>query len=593
MVVIMNSWSSVRMGCRVMRRMYSTVTSRSLVNDGNCASLRNDSVRSSSSHEQNIVKSPYLDITVPDINLIDFVWEMVDIYPDRTALVCALTGRRYTYAESRGIARRFAASLCRAGFKHGNVLAVVLPNVPEFPLVLFGALEAGMVVTTVNPVFTPEEIGKQLRDSGAVGVVTISDIYSKVSKAVAVLEAERKSKIPIILTPGLEDKAIPRGTINFQDMTHKGIDTSNLGAHNMLSPDSLVVLPYSSGTTGLPKGVKLSHRHLITNCLQVLSEPKICRAERATDDFREIVPALLPFYHIYGLLSLAIASLYCGAKVVTVPTFEPAQFISTVVKYKATALYLVPPVIQFMSSHPDVKTSDFETVRLVNSGAAPIGYNDVERLLEKAPHVEFTQGYGLTESSPAATILEKGSTNYKSCGKPIPNTEMKIVNMDTNMNLGPGEAGEVCIRGPQVMAGYHNNPQATAETIDPSGWLHTGDMGYYDEENDFYIVDRYKELIKVKGLQVAPAELEDILRSHPGVADAAVIGVPDQRSGEVPKAFIVSKGPKLTEDDVKKFMAGKVSRHKHLTGGAEFVTTIPRNPSGKILRKKLKEMYCK
>lgn len=573
--------------------MYSTIISRSLASDGNWVSLRNDNVCSLSTQEQNIVKSPYLDISVPDINLIDFVWEMVDIYPDRTALVCALTGRKYTYAESREIARRFAASLRRAGFKHGNVMAVVLPNIPEFPLVLFGALEAGMVVTTVNPVFTPDEIGKQLRDSGAVGVVTISDIYSNVSKAVGMMETERKSKIPIIITPGLEDKAIPRGTINFQDMTHKGIDTSNLGADDMLSPDSVVVLPYSSGTTGLPKGVKLSHRHLITNCLQVLSEPKICAAVRATNDFREIVPALLPFYHIYGLLTLAIASLYLGAKVVTLPKFEPAHFISTVVKYKATALYLVPPLIQFMGSHPAVKTSDFESVMLVNNGAGPIGCNDVERLLKKAPHVRFGQGYGLTESSPAATVLEKGSTKYISCGKPIPNTEVKIINMDTNMNLGPGEAGEVCIRGPQVMVGYHNNPQATAETIDSSGWLHTGDMGYYDEENDFYILDRYKELIKVKGLQVAPAELEDILRSHPGVADAAVIGVPDQRSGEVPKAFIVSKGPKLTEDDVKTFVAGKVSRHKHLVGGVEFVTTIPKNPSGKILRKKLKEMYSK
>lgn len=584
----MKLWSSLRLGCRVITRTYSSVATRRPV-----ASLSCDSGRSLSTQEQNIVRSPYADISVPDISLNEFVWEMVDKYPEHTALVCALTGRKYTYGESRAIARRFAASLLKMGFKCSDTLAVVLPNIPEFPLVLFGAIEAGCIVTIVNPVFTPDEIRKQLGNSGAVGVVTIPEIYSNVSKAVSTLEAERKSKIPVIITPGLEVKSIPQATINLLDMTHKDIDTSVLSGDGRLNPGSVAVLPYSSGTTGLPKGVKLSHRQLITNCLQVISEPKISSTKRATSDFQEVIPALLPFYHIYGLLSLAIGSLHQGSKVVTVPKFEPAHFISTVAEYKATMLYLVPPLIQLMGSSPDIKSSHFESVNTINNGAAPVGPNDVERLLKKAPNVRFSQGYGLTECSPVASVLEKGSSKYTSSGKPLPNTEMKVMNLETKMNLGPGESGEICIRGPQVMLGYHNNPQATAETIDNSGWLHTGDMGYYDEDNDFYIVDRYKELIKVKGLQVAPAELEDILRSHPGIADAAVIGIPHDRSGEVPKAFIVLKEPKLTEDDVKKFVAGKVSEHKHLTGGVQFVSAIPKNPSGKILRRNLKEMYSK
>ncbi|KDR16255.1 probable 4-coumarate--CoA ligase 3 isoform X2 [Zootermopsis nevadensis] len=592
----MNSWSTLQLGLRIVkngRRTYRTMTSRRVGAVQKWTSFSNESARNLSTQEQNVVKSPYPDISVPDITLVDFVWDMVDKFPDSTALVCSLTGRKYTYAESRAIARRFAVSLRKAGFKHGDVIAVVLPNIPEYLHVLFGAIEAGMVVTTVNPGFTSDEILKQLRDSGATGIVTISEVYPNVSKAVSTLEAERKRRIPVIITPGLEDKTIPQGTINFQEMTHKGIDTSNLAADDRLSADNVVVLPYSSGTTGFPKGVKLSHRHLVTNCLQVLSEPKLNSPVRASHGCQEVLPALLPFYHIYGLLSLAIGSLYYGQKIITIPKFEPVHFLSSIAKNKATTLYLVPPLIHFIASHPDVKSSYFESVTLINNGAASVGLNDVERLLKKAPHVSFSQGYGLTESSPVACILEKGSTKYTSSGKPIPNTEMKIINMDTNMNLGPGEAGEVCIRGPQVMMGYHNNPQATAETIDSSGWLHTGDMGYYDEESNFYIVDRYKELIKVKGSQVAPAELEDILRSHPGIADAAVIGVSDQRSGEVPKAFIVTKQEELTEDDVKKFVAEKVSQHKHLKGGVEFIAAIPKNPTGKILRRKLKEMYSK
>ncbi|KAJ4444145.1 hypothetical protein ANN_05934, partial [Periplaneta americana] len=592
----MNAWSSLRLGCRAVRtavrQPYNAATGR-VVAAGNFATVNNDFVRHQSTQEQNIIKSPYKSISVPDVSLPDFVWEMVDTIPDQIALSCAVTGREYTYAEARAIARRFAASLLKAGFKPGDTLAIVLPNLPEFPILLLGAVECGIIVTTVNPAFTAGEIEKQLRNSGAIGVVTIPEVYPNVAKALSVLEPERKSKIPVIISPGIEDNSIPQGTINLQEMIHKDIDVSNLHSNHKLNPDDVVVLPYSSGTTGLPKGVMLSHRNLVTNCLQICSEPKLVGAERATSDFQEVLPALLPFYHIYGLLGLAIASLNFGMKIVTVPKFEPAHFIKTIVQYKATVLYLVPPLIQFMGAHPDVKAEYFNSVKFINNGAAPAGPNDIERLLKKAPQVRFGQGYGLTETSPVVCVSEKGSKKYTSSGRPIPNTEMKVINRDTGENLGIGQPGEICIRGPQVMLGYHNNPQATAETIDSSGWLHTGDMGYYDEEKDFYILDRYKELIKVKGLQVAPAELEDLLRSHPLVADAAVIGIPDERSGEVPKAFIVAKDQKLTEEDLKKFVAEKVSEHKHLAGGVQFISAIPKNPSGKILRRQLKETYSK
>lgn len=541
----------------------------------------------------NIVKSPYQDAVIPNVNLVDFVWGMVEKVPEKTALICAVTGRKYSYADACKISHRFAISLQKAGYKKNDVIAVVLPNTPEFPLVFFGAVEAGMIITTVNPVFTPDEIVKQLRNSGAICVVTIPEVHGNVYKAVKILEAERKTKIPIIVSLGITDTPAPEGAIKLQDMTSSSIDGSSLLQNKEFNFEDIVVLPYSSGTTGLPKGVQLSHRNLITNCLQVQSEPKICSATRTSGDFQDVIPALLPLYHIYGLVAICISSLHLGSKIVTVPKFEPVHFITTIAKQKASVLYVVPPLIQFMGSHPDIKGSQFDSVRIINNGAAPVGPNDVERLLAKAPHITFMQGYGLTETSPVCCILEKGSNKYMSSGKPIPNTEMKIINRDTGTSLGPDEPGEVCVRGPQVMLGYHNNAEATAETIDSSGWLHTGDLGYYDQDKDFFIVDRYKELIKVKGLQVAPAELEDILRSHSGIADAAVIGIPDERCGEVPRAFIVPKDSKLTENDVKTFISGKVSEHKQLAGGVEFLTAIPKNPSGKILRRKLKEMYCK
>ncbi|KAJ9590143.1 hypothetical protein L9F63_016728, partial [Diploptera punctata] len=548
------------------------------------------------SEDVNVVKSPYKNVTVPNVNIVDFTWNMVDKVPDKTALaftatvamvilkISGLTNQKaditYAHIMANGIKRQTVDKLPVS--RQPLRMPVVLPNTPEFPLVFFGAIRAGLIVTTVNPVFTPDEIVKQLRDSGAVCMVTIPEIHGNVHKAVKIMEAERRGKIPIIVTAGMTDTAVaPDGSIKLEDMTSSSVDVSGVVSTQMNSEDVVCCR------------VRLSHRNLITNCLQIQDEPQLCAAIKASGDFQEVVPALLPFYHIYGMVALAIASLHFGSKIVTVPKFEPVHFITTIVKQKATLLYLVPPLIQFMASHPDVKSSYFDSVRVVNNGAAPVGPNDVDRLLKKAPQITFSQGYGLTETSPVCSLMEKGSKKYMSSGKPLPSTEMKVINRETGVSLGPDEPGEVCVRGPQVMLGYHNNPQATAETIDSAGWLHTGDMGYYDKDNDFYIIDRYKELIKVKGLQVAPAELEDILRSHPGVTDAAVIGIPDERKGEVPRAYIVLKDSKLSESEVKKFVSDKVSEHKQLAGGVEFVDAIPKNPSGKILRRKLKELYNK
>lgn len=581
----MNAWRSLLHGCRAGRRSFGTVISQREVTFkiGNAS-------RCLSTQGPNIITSPYKDVEIPNVTLIDLVWDMVEKFPDHPALVCGITGRGYTYAESRAIARRFAASLHKAGFRSGDVVAVALYNCPEFHLVMLGAIEAGMIVSTINPEYTPEEMRRQLIDSGAKCMVTTPESFPSVSKAVKETEPAVKSKIPIIVTPGLTSTGLPQGAIDFREMIHKDIDTSNLSSVKKPSPDDVAVMPYSSGTTGLPKGVKLSHRNLITNCLQMCLTPELWIVDPTTSDRQEVVLGVLPFFHVYGLSSILISSLYFGAKVVTLPQFKPDVYLSTLVKHKATVLYMVPPLVQFLGAHPNVTGQHFETVRFVTSGAGPIGQSDAQRVLDKAGHINFIQGYGLTETSPLVSILNRKSTNLSSSGVPIPNTSVKVVNLETGESVGPGVVGELCVQGPQVMLGYHNNPKATAETIDSEGWLHTGDIGYYDEHKHLFIVDRLKELIKVKGFQVAPAELEEILRQHPAVGDVAVIGVPHERWGECPKAFIVPKDSKLTEDEVKNFVAGKVSEYKQLAGGVQFVPAIPKNNSGKILRRKLKEM---
>jgi len=286
--------------------------------------------------------------------------------------------------------------------------------------------------------------------------------------------------------------------------------------------------------------------------------------------------------------------LYQGAFTKTVPKFEPETFIKGIREHKPTCIHLVPPLISFMAASPEFTKKEFESIHSIMGGAAPIGEALISRLLQKAEkYFFFQEGYGMTESSPVTHILPASTKNTKigSCGIVMPGTECKLVDPSTGEILGRQERGEICVRGPHVMKGYFKNEKATAETIDSEGWLHTGDIGLYDDEDCFYVVDRMKELIKVKGLQVAPSELEDLLRTHPDVADVAVIGIPDERAGELPRAYIVRKGDKLSDKDIKSFIAEKVSDHKRLNGGVEFLSEIPKAASGKILRRELKAAY--
>ena len=340
-----------------------------------------------------------------------------------------------------------------------------------------------------------------------------------------------------------------------------------------------VVLPYSSGTTGLPKGVMLTHRNLVAN---------LCQCESAIPyDQDSSGLAALPFFHIYGMQVLMNGLLANGCTVISMPRFDLVQALELIQEHRITHFFAVPPMILALAKQPIIDQYDLSSLELVMSGAAPLGAELSEEAATRI-QCDVIQGYGMTELSPVSHMTPPGQYRPGSVGVTVPNSECRIVDPETGEDKAVGEEGELWIRGPMVMAGYLNNPKATEETIDNDGWLHTGDVAVIDEFEHVYIVDRVKELIKYKGFQVPPAELEALIISHPAVADVAVIGIPDDESGELPKAFVTLKPDmEVSEIEIRDFVAEKVATYKQIRM-VEFIDEIPKSPSGKILRRFLR-----
>jgi acyl-CoA synthetase (AMP-forming)/AMP-acid ligase II len=535
------------------------------------------------------VKSPHPDIPeIKDVTVQEMVWSKLSKGKDREKLVafkCGLTGRKYTFGELYKYSRAFAASLIHAGFKKGDILGVVLPNVPEYAIVYLGALEAGLIVSPVNPAYTPDEIKRQLQGSEVKCAITIPAFVPPILEAQKVLPA--LSHIVVIgeSQPGCHNffEMIKTDTTGVKFFTGKEIDTE----------DDVAILPYSSGTTGPPKGVMLSHYNIVNNFNQ-FNRPHICTVNEYDGGEQARLLGLLPFFHSYGFAAILILGLHHGASTICLPRFEPESFLKTIREFQPTTLHLVPPLVSFIANSPEFGAKELAGTDTILASAAPIGSSLVNRVLEKAgKYLFFQEGYGMTELSPVSHIMcpEAKNTKVGSCGTPISNTLTKIVHTETGKTLGRNERGELCVKGRQVMKGYYKNEEATRNTIDSDGWLHTGDIAYYDDDGYCYIVDRLKELIKVKGFQVAPSELEDLLRELPGVSDVAVIGVPHEEWGELPRAYIVRKDGSLNDDQVNGHLAGKVTSFKQLRGGIEYVEAIPKAPSGKILRRELIKNY--
>ncbi len=509
-------------------------------------------------------KSPYPDAQIPDAALTSVVLERAGAVRDKPSLIDGPTGRRLSFGELAEGVRRVARGLGERGFEKGDVLGLYSPNLPEYALAVHGVASVGGIVTTVNPLYTADELAHQLEDSHAKLLLTAPPFLEKAKQAAA------RAGVKEVFVFGEAEGATPFASL-----------LNNTGEPPKVEIDpheQLAVLPYSSGTTGLPKGVMLTHHNLVSNILQC----------DGMDEIREddVAIAVLPFFHIYGLSVLLNMVLHKGCTLVTLPRFELEGFLKALQDYKVTRAYLVPPIVLGLTKHPAVDQFDLRSLRVINSGAAPLG-TDVQEALSKRLHCIVKQGYGLTETSPVTHVNPDDRVRLGSSGLAIRSTECRIVDTLSGADLGVGERGEVWVRGPQVMKGYLNNPEATKATITPDGWLRTGDIGYADADGYLFVVDRLKELIKYKGMQVAPAELEALLLTHPAVADAAVIGSPDEDAGEVPKAFVVKKG-EATAEALMGFVAERVAPHKKVRR-LEFVEQIPKSPSGKILRRLLIE----
>jgi acyl-CoA synthetase (AMP-forming)/AMP-acid ligase II len=514
--------------------------------------------------EEMIFKSPYPDVEIPRMGVAQFILESAAGRGDKPALIDGPTGRTITFAELEGGIKRVAAGLAARGFSKGDVMAIYAPNIPEYAIAFHGIALAGGIATTVNPLYTIEELTFQLKDSGARFIVTIPMFLENA------LKAAEATGIEEVFVFGEGEGATP-----FTELLKAGDQPPEVS----IDPENdLVAMPYSSGTTGLPKGVMLSHHNLVGNVQQAL-------APHATDE-SDVVIGVLPFFHIYGLTVILNAALSQGATIVTMPRFDLEQFLQLLQDQKVTRAYAVPPIVLALAKHPIVDNYDLSSLKLIMSGAAPLG-QELSEAAAKRLDTLVIQGYGLTETSPVTHVNPEEESKIKqgSIGPLIPNTEAKVVDPASGKELGYDETGEVWIKGPQVMKGYLNNEEATKHTVDDDGYLHTGDIGYVDQDGYFYIVDRLKELIKYKGFQVPPAELEAVLLSHPAIADAAVIGVADEEAGELPKAFVVKSG-EVDEAEVMEYVAGHVSPQKKIRI-VEFIDEIPKSASGKILRRVL------
>ncbi|KKA25449.1 Photinus-luciferin 4-monooxygenase (ATP-hydrolyzing) [Rasamsonia emersonii CBS 393.64] len=546
-------------------------------------------------------KSLYPPIDIPNVDIWTFLFERKDReFPDdKVIFQDADTKRSYTYAQIRDTALEFGKGLKSTwNWKKGDVLALFTPNCVDTPAITWGTLWAGGVISPANPTYTVDELAFQLKNSGAKALVT------QVPMLPVAREAAQKAGIP-------EDRVILMGDARDPEARAKhftsirNISGASRYRKTKIDPKKdLAFLVYSSGTTGLPKGVMLSHCNIVSNvCQNHRADGRYFSWNGGADGKGDRILAFLPFFHIYGLTCLIHNTMYGGYHAIIMSKFDIEKFCANVQNYRITYAYVVPPVVLLLSKHPVVDKYDLSSLRMMNSGAAPLTRELVEAASSRIK-VGIKQGYGLSETSPTshAQSWDEWDKYIGSVGKLMPNMEAKYMTTPEDgsepREVAVGEVGELYLRGPNVFLGYHNNPRATAECLSPDGWFRTGDVGYQDKEGNFYITDRVKELIKYKGFQVPPAELEGILLDHEAVDDVAVIGVESKEHGsEVPRAYVVrsakSKASGVSDEEeaanIVNWLNSKVAQHKRLRGGVRFIDAIPKSVSGKILRRVLKQ----
>ncbi len=511
-----------------------------------------------------IHSSPLPAVDIPDVTITGHVLRRADELAGRLAIRDTAGTSSYTYAELSEKIHALAGGLADRGIAPGKVVGLMAPNLPEYAIVFHGVAVAGAAVTTINPTYGSQEVRHQLADAGATILFTVPMFAATALEAI-----EGTDVTEVVIIGDAVEGTTPMASVYGDPLEQVPVDVAT----------HTVVLPYSSGTTGLPKGVMLSHRNLVANIEQCI------HAIRYQEN--EVALAALPFFHIYGMQVLMNGLLSNGVATITMPRFDMAEALQAVQDLKITRFFAVPPIVLGLANAPIVDDYDTSSIKQIFSGAAPLGAELADQASARMG-CEVVQGYGMTELSPVSHSTPEGDFRPGTSGVTISNTECRIVDPESGEDQPVGERGELWVRGPQVMTGYLNNPTATAETIDADGWLHTGDIAIIDEHGHMSIVDRMKELIKYKGFQVAPAELEALLITHPKIADVAVIGIPDDEAGELPKAFVAAApGETVTLDEVQALVSENLVSYKQIRA-LEILDAIPKSASGKILRKDLR-----
>jgi long-chain acyl-CoA synthetase len=545
-------------------------------------------------------------LTYPDQPLTWLLDEAARKYGERDALI--FYGRRFTYSQLASLANRFASRLIELGVRPGERVAIALPNIPQFPIAFYGALKAGAVVVPTNPIYTERELQHQLNDSGATTIVVLDLLYSRLQAVRAatavkcVIVAGVQDYLPLPLALGYrvkqqrakqhipserEVKAAPN-TLLFTEVIGKP-DQRWYQLHALPSPakaDDLAVLQYTGGTTGLSKGAMLTHRNLLANAMQAWAWNGLVEEGSA----HETILCAAPFFHSYGLTVAMNLGILSGSTLVLMPRYNAKDAIKMIKQYHPTLFPGVPTMYQGILREIEAQGggshSDLHSVRICISGAAPLPA-ELQKNFEQLSGGKLVEGYGLSETSPV-THCNPLNGPRKGIGLPVSDTEASIQDQDTGEMLPPGQPGEICIRGPQVMQGYWNRPEETAHIL-RGGWLHTGDIGVMDEEGYFSVVDRAKDMIIASGYKIFPREVEEVLYTHPKVAEAVLVGVPDEYRGETAKAFIVLKpGKQATTEEIIAFCKERLASYK-VPKLVEFRTELPKTLIGKVLRRALRE----
>ncbi|KAL4172249.1 hypothetical protein KRP22_007416 [Phytophthora ramorum] len=518
-------------------------------------------------------KSPHDDIEIPGHTIWEVAEQQARVNGDKTAFVCGVTHKKVTFNELFTGAGRLAASFAQEGVRKGDVVLLHSFNCIEYPMVVLALTGMGAVCSPASPLFVPNELAYQLTQSKASYLVTHKQLENVAVEAAFTAGLTNAVTFTMGTTEATE-------THDLKSINDMAAQTDHDFTYQRIDPHLKLMLPFSSGTTGNPKGVGLSARNLLANALQV------SHVEPEGDNFL----GLVPFFHIYGMMLIHLSILQ-GKSIVVLPRFMPDTFLGALATYKIRTAHIAPPAVLFLAHHPLVEDFDLSSTQFVVSGGAPIG-KQVEGLVHDRLGLNVKQIYGMTELSPAVNYGEDHTRKPGSAGRLVPNTELRVRCMSTDRDLPPNQEGELLYRGPQVMLGYENNHEANQSIFTEDGFLRTGDIGYIDDDGFVFVIDRAKELIKYKGHQVAPGELEDVLNHHPAIADCCCVRGQSTMGEEIPKAFVVLKNPvspnRPTPQDIMDYVAENVAPFKKVRE-VQFIEAIPKNASGKMLRRRLQE----